>query len=184
MEVKAHNTWFSCELKLWEGRILNSVATDQASVLLQEIIWTITYSKQITVSWIPANRSNVLLSTSLCWETPKRKNWTYLCSRLFNWIFIILVIFELLFVSILNYHSLHDLKSSFHRNWIKRILNSLHNLLDRSLIFLILHLFLDFSSLDLFIGCHIGVEDLPLSCFEWEVRLDGRICLHTLLFER
>jgi len=42
VEVKAHYTRLSSELILWECRVLNGEAADEACVLLQEIIRTIT----------------------------------------------------------------------------------------------------------------------------------------------
>ena len=91
---------------------------------------------------------------------------------------------ELLIVSILNDHTLHDLESTLHRSRVKRVLNSLNCLLDGSLIFLIFHLLLEINSLDLFIGCHVSIKDLPLSSLKREVSLDGRIGLNTTLLQR
>jgi hypothetical protein len=91
---------------------------------------------------------------------------------------------ELLIVSILNDHTLHDLESTLHRCGVKRVLNSLNSLLDGSLIFLILHLLLEIDSLDLFISCHVSIKDLPLSSLEREVSLDGGISLNTTLLQR
>lgn len=47
----------------------------------------------------------------------------------------------------------------------------------------IFHLLLDFSTLDLFIGIHVCVEDLPLGRLEGEVGLDGRVSLDTALLQ-
>ena len=65
MEIQAHNTRLRIELELRECGVLDGETTDQASVLLQEIIRTIANSKQITVSRVPADGSNVLLTRSL-----------------------------------------------------------------------------------------------------------------------
>lgn len=63
MEIKAHNTRFSCKLVLWPGRIFNSVTTNEPTALPQKVIGSITNSEQIFVPGIPTNSSNVLLST-------------------------------------------------------------------------------------------------------------------------
>lgn len=47
----------------------------------------------------------------------------------------------------------------------------------------IFHLLLDFGTLDLFIGIHVCVEDLPLGRLKGEVGLDGRVSLDTALLQ-
>jgi hypothetical protein len=91
---------------------------------------------------------------------------------------------ELLIISILNDHTLHDLKCAFHWSRVKRIFDCCNSLLNRSLILFVLHLLFELSSLDLFVSSHISIEDLPLSCFEREVSLNGRISLDTAFFKR
>jgi hypothetical protein len=59
----------------------------------------------------------------------------------------------------------------------------LNGLLDGSLIFLVFHLFLKLSTLDLFISSHIGIEDLPLGSLEGEISLNGRVSLNTPLLQ-
>lgn len=156
-------------MELGECGVLNGETTDQTSVLLQEVIRTVTNSKQIAVSGVPANRSNMLLPASLRGETPQRQHRADLSCLLFHWVFIVLVIFELLIISILHDHSLHDLEGSLHRHRVKRVFNGLHHLLDWSLIFLVLHLLFKLSSLNIFISGHVSIEDLPLSGFKREV---------------
>jgi hypothetical protein len=55
--------------------------------------------------------------------------------------------------------------------------------LHRLLVLSVFHLFLDFCSLDLFISCHIGIEDLPLSGFKREVSLNRGISLDAALLQ-
>ncbi len=62
MEIKAHDSRLSCELELRVSGVLNGETADQTSVLLQEVIRTITDSEEIIVSRVPADGSDVLLS--------------------------------------------------------------------------------------------------------------------------
>ena len=60
----------------------------------------------------------------------------------------------------------------------------LNGLLDRALVLFVLHLFLKFSSLDFLIGCHVGIENLPLGSLQGEVRLYRGISFDAALFQR
>lgn len=55
--------------------------------------------------------------------------------------------------------------------------------LDGTLIFFVFHLLLELSTLDLFVGSHIGIEDLPLGGFQRKVRLNRRVSLDTALLQ-
>ena len=65
VEIQAHNTRLSIELELRECGVLDGETTNETSVLLQEVIRTIANSEQITVSRVPADGGNMLLTRSL-----------------------------------------------------------------------------------------------------------------------
>jgi hypothetical protein len=71
MEVKAHNSTLGGEGVLWPRWVLDSVAADQTSLLLQEIIRTISNSEEILVFRVPLNGSGVSLSGLLGGKTPE-----------------------------------------------------------------------------------------------------------------
>jgi len=99
-------------------------------------------------------------------------------------IFIVFVIFELFLISVLDDHSFHDLKCSFHWCRVKWILNVLLLDLNWFLVFLVLHLFLKLKSLHILVGLHVWVKDHPLSSLKGEVGAHGRVCLHTFMTNR
>jgi hypothetical protein len=49
-------------LVLWEGRVLDCVAADKTSVLLQEIVRAIADSEEVLISGVPANGGYMLFS--------------------------------------------------------------------------------------------------------------------------
>ena len=126
----------------------------------------------------------MLLSAPVGAETPKRQHWSKLFGILiFGRVSVIFVVIKLFFVSVLYDHSLHDLKCSFHCYTVERIFYCDLDLLLRLFVFFILHHLLMFIALDFLIGGHIGIENLPLSCFQREGRNFRRISLETLLSE-
>ncbi len=62
VEVQAHHSSLSIELVLWEGRVLDCVAADKTSVLLQEIVRAIADSEEVLISGVPANGGYMLFS--------------------------------------------------------------------------------------------------------------------------
>lgn len=97
-------------------------------------------------------------------------------------VFIIFVIFKLFIISVLNNHSLHDLKCSLHGIGVKWVLNVLLlNLNWFVLVFFVFHGFFDISSLRLLIFVHVSIENLPLSSFSCEVTLNWWVSLDTFL---
>lgn len=121
----------------------------------------------------------------VCWESPKREHRTVVVRLwVLSGIFIVLVVLEFLFISILDDHSLHYLESSLHRCTIKWILNMLLLLLSVFLVSLSLHLLFKINTLHFFILCHVWVEDHPLSGFDGEVGAVRRVSLDSFFSER
>lgn len=55
--------------------------------------------------------------------------------------------------------------------------------LDGTLVFFVFHLLLELSTLDLLVGSHVRIEDLPLGGLKREVGLNGRVSLDTALLQ-
>jgi hypothetical protein len=115
MEVKAHNTALSGEVIFRPSWIFNSVVTDESLALFEEIIRSISYSEQILISRVPTDSSDILSPSLVGSKTPQRKYTAIVVTLwILSCVFIIFIVKEFNFVSILDNHSFHDLKASLH----------------------------------------------------------------------
>ena len=124
----------------------------------------------------------MLLPAPVGAEAPERQHRSKLFGILvFGRLSVIFVVVKLFFISVLHYHSLHDLKSPLHSHTVEGVFHCHLDLLLRLFVFFVLHLLLKFIPLDFLIGRHIGIENLPLSGLQGEGRNLRGISLETLL---
>lgn len=126
----------------------------------------------------------MLLPAALGGEAPEGKYGAgVLLVGLLGGVFVVLVVFELLFVCVLHDHAFHDLECALHRCGVEGVLDLDLLLNSGFLVFLVLHLLLELLAEQFLVGGHVGVEDLPLCGLEGEVGALGRVSLDTLLAE-
>ena len=180
MEIDAHDTRLGGEGVLGPGGVLDREAANQTGGLLQEVVTTVGNSEKIAVTGVPGHCGDILAARLLGGETPEGKHGT---EGLRGWVVslvtVVLVVAELLVLSVLDKHALHNLKRSLHRGGVEGVL--LDDLNDLGLVLVLaagLGLLLLFSALDVFEFLHVFIENVPLGGFLreggslWWVSLD------------
>ena len=136
MEIHRHDSTLSCERILRPSRVFDCEAADQPLSLFKEIIWSISYGKEIFVFGVPADWCDVFPSSLFVGKSPDGENWSVIVLLfILGFVLIILIIAELSSICVLNDHSFHDLKTSLHRSRVKGVFLDCCRLLVGSLFF-------------------------------------------------
>jgi len=115
VEIDAHHTGLGSEGVFGPSGVLDGEAADHTTGLLQEIVRTVGDSEQILVFGVPAHGSDILAAGLVSREAPQGQHGAErLALRVVGGVLVVLVIRELLALSVLHDHALHDLQAAFH----------------------------------------------------------------------